>query len=304
MYKFICGLMLILAAGFLFIGPALAAPKGSAKIIPTQQEQTDKAASTAEEQKAAEAEKAVQEKTAPAVKEAVKEAKAPVKAEAEAKPAATKTQTKAEAKPEPKKVAKAEPKPEPKKTPAKKSEGPLGLSGALSGSSQEPIKIISNRLVADDKSGTVIFTGKVKAVQGETTLYCDQLTVHYAKIKTEGGSEQDAQRELTRIVTEGHVKVVLPGQTAYGQKGIYQIAEGLIVLQGRPKIVRGGNTLTGDKIVVYLNENKAVVEGGRQMVEAVIVPQSLNEPKPKQTAGADAGVGPASGIGTVSAGNN
>lgn len=271
--------LLILAAVMILItSPALAANKKSAKIIPAADE-------TATVQPA---EDVVIEK--------------PAKADDSGQPdkvqAAPPAQDKTVAKPVRKEPA-AKPKAKPKKATSKKSGGnPLGLSS----SSQAPIKIISNRLVVDDKSGTVIFTGKVKAVQGDTILYCDKLTVFYAKTMIEGKSEEDAQRELTRIVTEGHVKVVLPGQIAYGQKGVYQIAEGLITLKGRPKIVRGGNTLTGDKIIVYLNENKAVVEGGRQMVEAVIIPQSLEQ---SDQAAADAGgAGPATGVGTVSAGTN
>lgn len=273
----------VVLGAVLATGQVQAKEKPSAKLIPKRDEQQAVAVPAATAAQSGGQTATEQAKPAKAADEQpVAEVKAP-----ETKPAAG---TK------PKPVAK------PKAKAKGKAGNALGLGGALSGSSNKPIRIVSNRLIADDKAGTVTFIGKVKAVQGDTTLFCDELIVYYSKIRKPGQNEQDAERELTRIETRGHVKVMLPDQVAYGQTGIYQIKEGLIVLKGSPKIVRGENTLAGDKIVVYLRENRAIVEGGRQMVEAVIVPAALE--KGNHSGDESSLGGPATGIGTVSAGNN
>ena len=140
---------------------------------------------------------------------------------------------------------------------------------------QEPIRITSNRLEADDAALTVTFIGQVKAVQGETTLYCDQMVVHYVKTEAAPGVEEaEATREINRINAYGHVKLVRGDRRAYSQEGVYEMAGRRVVLTGSPKLTQGPNVITGDKVVVYLDEDRAEVEGGGQGVEAVITPKS------------------------------
>ncbi len=216
-------------------------------------------------------------KTAKPVKAAEPKAKT-------AKPAAaSEPKAKTEDKPRPESAEKAEPK---KKVDRKNEAAPVAKSaqkskkstGAMGFSqSDEPIRITNKKRVElDDTAGTVTFTGKVKAVQGDTTLYCDKLIVHYAKVKKPGQKEEEAERVLTKIVALGHVKIVQPGQTSLGQEGVYEVAERRIIMKGRPKIIRGENTISGSKIIVYLDENRAVVEGGSSNVQAVIQPQGLD----------------------------
>ena len=46
-----------------------------------------------------------------------------------------------------------------------------------------PLQITAARLEADQKEGIIIFSGQVKAIYGDSTLYADQLRVYFkAKI--------------------------------------------------------------------------------------------------------------------------
>jgi len=149
---------------------------------------------------------------------------------------------------------------------------------------QQPIRITSNRLEADDAALTVTFIGQVKAVQGETTLYCDRMVVHYLKSDAPAGAEEtEATREISQINAYGHVRLIRGDQKAYGREGVYEVVGSRVILTGSPKLTQGDNVITGDKVIVYLDEDRAEVEGGVQGVEAVITPAS------SETTGPEAG---------------
>ena len=152
--------------------------------------------------------------------------------------------------------------------------------------SDEPIKIVSNRLEADDKAMTVNFIGQVKAVQGETTLWCDKMVVHYTR---EGAANVEdvgmGDRKIRKIEVFGHVKVTKQDKVGTGQQGLYELLENRVVLWGKARLVQGKNTIDGDKVILYLNDDRAIVEGGPQKVEAVLVPTQKEPPKPKKPGG-------------------
>ena len=50
-----------------------------------------------------------------------------------------------------------------------------------------PLHITSTQLDADQKEGLIIFTGQVKAVRGDATLYCDVLKVFYTPKEAKPG---------------------------------------------------------------------------------------------------------------------
>lgn len=170
-------------------------------------------------------------------------------------------------KPKPEKEAPAKPAEAPQKAkPAKKP----GLSPT---GSDEPIKIVSDRLEADDKALTVIFQGNVKAVQGETTLWCDKMVVNYTKDTTAtADASQVSGRKIKKIEVFGHVKVVKQDKTAMGQRGLYELEGRRVLLWGKAKLIQGSNVINGDKVILFMDDNRAVVEGGPRKVEAVLVP--------------------------------
>ena len=160
---------------------------------------------------------------------------------------------------------------------------------ALGQGSNQPIKITSQTLEADDKAMTVTFSGQVVGIQGDTTLYCDQMVIHYVKGKPKPGQKaEDADREIKKIHVMGHVKVIQGEKTAIGQQGLYEMENNRVVLWGDPKIIQGGNTITGDRVIVYLDTNRALVEGGPKHVQALIQPKSVPQGEPKHAGLKDA----------------
>lgn len=191
-----------------------------------------------------------------------------------------------QAKPDRKDRAEADPKapekPEPKdQQTADKPAKPSGMGDMAA--SDEPIKITSNRLEADDKAMTVNFIGQVKAVQGETRLWCDKMVVHYTKEDEKAGQDVGmGARKIRKIEVFGHVKVSKGDKVGTGQQGLFEFQERRVVLWGKAQLKQGKNTINGDKVILYLNDDRAVVEGGPKKVEAVLVP--VKEP-PKNKPG-------------------
>ncbi len=149
----------------------------------------------------------------------------------------------------------------------------LGGSGKGEGHrSEQPLRVTSQQLEADNKNQVIIFTGKVVAKQGEVTLFADVAHVYYEK-KEDGN-------EVREIVATGNVKVQQEDRLATGQKAVFTNADQKIVLTGQPKVWRGKDLVSGEKIIVFLDEDKSFVESGPdQKVEVILYPKGERKGK-------------------------
>ena len=157
--------------------------------------------------------------------------------------------------------------------PANGAEGkkPL-LLGKTGKSSDQPLRITSQQLEADNKNQLIIFTGNVVAKQGEMTIYADVAQVYYEK-KEEGN-------EVREIVATGNVKIQQADQVATGQKAVFVNSEQKIILTGQPKVWQGKDMVSGEKIIVLLEEDKSFVESGPdRRVEVILYPKGEGSPK-------------------------
>lgn len=135
----------------------------------------------------------------------------------------------------------------------------------------EPFKVKSDSLTADNDKKTATFEGKVVARQGELTLYTDRLVVTYS----------GAGSELSRVEAFGNVRVLQGNRQATGGHAVYDPKAGSIVLEQNPKVVVGDDVITGKVITYFVNEQKSVVTGGpKERVEAVIHPGGKDAGKP------------------------
>ncbi len=163
--------------------------------------------------------------------------------------------------------------------------------GSLLGSqkNKKPIHITSDNMEADNRRKTVVFIGRVKAVQGDMTLYCDRLIIFYIEAKkpakpaggapdrsSGGGGLFDTGgtgRQIKHITALGHVKLVQKNRVAMGRRADFFRRENRVVLSGEAKVWDGRNTLTGERITVFLDEDRSIVEGSpTRRVQATIFP--------------------------------
>lgn len=134
-------------------------------------------------------------------------------------------------------------------------------------SGNEPLKVKSDNLTADNEKKTATFEGKVVAHQGELTLYTDRLVV----------SSAGEGNELSKVEAFGNVRILQGNRQATGGHAVYDPKRGVILLDGNPKVVVGDDVVTGKVITYFINEQRSVVTGGpKERVEAVIHPGGKN----------------------------
>jgi lipopolysaccharide export system protein LptA len=103
-----------------------------------------------------------------------------------------------------------------------------GLNSTFGSSgSGEPLVIEAQEGIEWQQSNQIyIARGAARATKGEVTVAAETLIAHYREI--EGGGT-----EIWRIEATGAVRITTPQETATGDKGIYDIDQGVLVLTGR-----------------------------------------------------------------------
>jgi lipopolysaccharide export system protein LptA len=164
-----------------------------------------------------------------------------------------------------------------------------------------PLNITAARLEADHPQQLITFSGQVVARHRDMILYADVLKIFYQTQKPpptpgdKGQVEKTAAPEaesplaavgiekISKIVAQGHVRLVQQDKVASGDKAIYYKDQEKIVLLGHPQLWRGENSLTGERITFYLKDNRAVIVGApKRRVEAIIYP-AAKSPVPKRS---------------------
>ena len=140
---------------------------------------------------------------------------------------------------------------------------------------EEPIKIKSDKLHADNDRKMATFTGNVAARQGDLTIYSDKLVVYY--------SEENG--EISSAEVFGNVRIFQGDRRALADHGIYDTKKSTLVLDGNPKVFQNSDTISGKIITYYLDEDKSIVTSGDgSRVEALIHPKGKGRdgkaPKP------------------------
>lgn len=187
---------------------------------------------------------------------------------------------------------------------------PQGPPNALQGFTQnrnEPIKIESVSLEVRDKDKMATFIDNVKLTQGDTTLECKRLIVHYmdetmpgrAKGKTPPGKNapvSDAkknvaspggfgsgQQQISKLEAKGGVVVTQKDQTATGDNGVYDMKSNTLVLTGNVVVSQGQNVVRGDRLFVDMTTGASRVEssaGGQGRVQGLFIPGTTPAPAP------------------------
>jgi lipopolysaccharide export system protein LptA len=165
------------------------------------------------------------------------------------------------------------------------------------GNRKEPITITADRLEYDYKENVVVYRGDVLAVQGDTKIRSDTLTVTLAKSpdpKADGKAPEpppspDAKgdQKLKEVVAVGHVRIDNGTRWATGGRAVFEQDTRTLVLTENPVLHDGPNEVVGDRVVVFVDENRSIVEGGRKRVKATVFPGK------EDVAGAGKGSAPA-----------
>ncbi|MGD9844085.1 MAG: LptA/OstA family protein [Variibacter sp.] len=180
-----------------------------------------------------------------------------------------------------------------------------GPPNALQGFSQnrnQPIKIESVSLEVRDKDKVATFIDNVKLTQGDTTLECKRLIVHYVDETIPGrgkgkagknapapdarkepagpGGFGSGQQQISKLEAKGGVVVTQKDQTATGDNGVYDMKSNTLVLTGNVVVSQGQNVVRGDRLVVDMTSGASRVEssGGQGRVQGLFIPGTTPSP--------------------------
>ncbi|WP_404326262.1 LptA/OstA family protein [Aerophototrophica crusticola] len=107
-----------------------------------------------------------------------------------------------------------------------------------------------------DKEKVAIARGGATAVQGDVTLKARTLAAYFREAP--GGAN-----EVYRLAAEGGVEIASPDQTAYGERGVYDLDKGVAVLSGGDlKLVTKQDVVTAKDTLEYWRDQDLAVARG------------------------------------------
>lgn len=129
----------------------------------------------------------------------------------------------------------------------------VGLPNQANG---KPVEITAvNGIEWQQNAKKYIARGDARAAQGDVTVFADVLTAHYRDAS--GGSTS-----IWRIDADDNVKIVTPTQTAYGDKGVYDVENGILVLTGSPRLDTQTDRITARDSLEYWEKRSLAVARG------------------------------------------
>lgn len=185
----------------------------------------------------------------------------------------------------------------------------------------QPINITAQSLEVRDKDKIATFTGKVRAVQGDTILETAKLIVFYEGDATGSGNsgagnapsrpaqsgQMPASSQIKRLEAKGGVVLTQKDQTAVGEEGVYDMKTDTVTLTGNVTATQGKNVISGHKMVVDMKTGLTRVDPlPGQTVSTSFTPNDQPKPaeKPKPAAPAAQPQKPAAnGRGSANTGN-
>ena len=98
--------------------------------------------------------------------------------------------------------------------------------------------------------------GNARAVRGEVEVRANVLTAYYRET-AKGGTD------IWRLHANGGVRISSPGEKAYGEKGVYDVDNGILVLSGgRVRLVTKDDEITADRQLEYWEKKQMAVARG------------------------------------------
>lgn len=130
-----------------------------------------------------------------------------------------------------------------------------GLRGLQSG--DQPLEINAEDGIEWRRNEQLyIARGNAEAIHGEITVYADVMTAHYSKTA-------DGSTDIDRIDIVGNVRIVSPSATVYGDRGAYDVINGVLVLVGDDlRLENGDDLVTARDSLEYWEQKRMAVARG------------------------------------------
>jgi len=129
------------------------------------------------------------------------------------------------------------------------------------GNSDVPIEVYAdNGIEWQQETLTFLAKGNARAIRGEVNVFGDELRAFYRELSV-GGTE------IWRLDVNGNVKIVTPGETAYGDHGVYDVDNAILVLTGkRVRLLTPTDEVIADQQIEYWERKQMAVARGNAQV--------------------------------------
>ncbi|HEY5598523.1 MAG TPA: LptA/OstA family protein [Kiloniellales bacterium] len=133
-----------------------------------------------------------------------------------------------------------------------------GIAGLTGG--DEPLEINADQGIEWRRNEqTYVARGNASATRGRISVFADVLIAHYRPVPGRGS-------EIDRIDAEGNVRIVSPTETVYGDRGAYDVANGVLVLVGKDlRLVGEKDLITARDSLEYWEKRQIAVARGDAM---------------------------------------
>lgn len=121
-----------------------------------------------------------------------------------------------------------------------------------------PIHIEADKMTSVEKTRAVVFSGNVKAIQGELRINSDEMTVYHNEAD---GTQANAQAPPTikKMHAKGHVEIIQDDFVATGDAAEYFSETGKVIIIGNAKIIQNNNMVTGYRVEIDLGKGSTVI---------------------------------------------
>ncbi len=128
-----------------------------------------------------------------------------------------------------------------------------------------PIDIEADKLNVDDGAKAAVFTGNVRAVQGDVVMRTSQLRAHYVGAAgLTAASSSSANQEPARLkLVEALNKVIVTskdGQKASGDWAKFDIKKNTVTLGGDVVLTQEKNVVRGTQLVINMTTGQTVIQ--------------------------------------------
>ena len=131
---------------------------------------------------------------------------------------------------------------------------------------KDPIYITADWMEVDQIKNTIVYKGRVVAVQSDMTMRSDVLTAYY----------DPEMKQMKQIVLDGKVNATQGARVATGDRAVFDDKAKTVTLTGNPVMRQGNNQVSGAKVVYFIEQDRAMVESdGKIRVSATIFPEEL-----------------------------
>lgn len=155
-----------------------------------------------------------------------------------------------------------------------------GASHAQIGSSDAPIEINADEAEYLQNEGRGVWLGNVVAIQAESRITTDKLTMICQKGQATNG-EAPACEAIERLVAEGNVYYSAPDVRIKGDRALYDYPSDTITITGDVILSRGADGVVRGKQVVYqVSEGRTVITAGNDRVTSIFTPAPRSESAP------------------------